>query len=632
MIFFARDWSGQANPDLLSAGRSLGLFAGHSADSFRDGFDYFAQLSGPRAKPRPSWRPATSPSNWPVLFHGWLDNAPAIATELGIPLGDDAYIYGAAVERWGDEADNHLVGTYAALVCCSSEVVRLARSPWSSRSLFYARHEGRLIVSSITRPIFAEGVAKRLRQDAIDAFMTFSLPDRDRSLFEGISVVPVNHVLHIRRDRVDRHQYYEPANIAPVHCSSDEEYIEAANALLADAVEASLKGAQFPGVTLSGGLDSAIVCDEIVRQREGRPTKSFTFTPLGDWDGFVPAHKFGNDEPYVREFARMHPQLETFFVDNRGKDFDYREAEWFLASDSFYPARVLSSVYFGLYETAREQGCDWLLFAGSGNMTMSNEAPWAYAEFLRRGQWKQLWRLAGAHINDDRPMWRRIASLGLLPNLPRQIRTTLRKWVHRGLGDPFSNAFIRTDSQLARDIEERRGLANIYSYGNLASRSDYIREVGQTTGMAAEMWEASEQIFGIRSRDVTAYRPLIEFCLGLPTRMFARDGETRWLARQMAKGRMPEAQRTNRLYGDHNTDWHARYSARLPELRQRVKALEDHPEIGQAIDHERMLAALDNWPRSTPRDAAEASLLRFTLPAVLTTANYLDFVSGRNRA
>lgn len=634
MFFFARQREAAALLNCERAATSLGLFAGNAASSASVGDDFFADLPIPRSRLQQGWRPPLSPSGWPVLFHGWIDNSDELIDLLKLPPTTGApELYGAAVERWGDSADERIKGSYASLVCLPDGDLRLARSPWGGRALFYWQQGKALVASSILRPMFAAGLPKRLRAGALEAMLTFDLQDPQESRFEGIHSLLAGTVMKVGPDGVRLHRYYDPMAIPKVRFRKDSDYVEAANALLSDAVRVALKGVERPAVTLSGGLDSALVCDEVLRQRGDRKITSITFGPLDEWDGSVPSHKFGDDRPAVREFASQHRDLDAIFVDNRGIDWDYREQERFLAGDGFYPGQTLGSVYYGLFEAAKLKNCDWLLFAGAGNTTLSNDAPWAIAEFLRTGRFIQAWNLAASRLNDSRSVTRRLLALGLIPNLPSRPRAFLRRIVHGPTGsDFFANYFLRSDSRIKGAVRSRTGEVTIYSDGDIPSREAFIRRRYAVSGIAGELWETDEQVFGIQSRDVLVYQPLIEFCFGLPTTQFAKDGETRRLARRMAIGRMPEAQRINRLYGEHNVDWHARLSARLPEIRTKVERIARHPELGDLIDTQLMFRLLDSWPDRTPDDPRIASLLRFALPSMISTAKYLDYLSGRNES
>jgi asparagine synthase (glutamine-hydrolysing) len=148
--------------------------------------------------------------------------------------------------------------------------------------------------------------------------------------------------------------------------------------------------------------------------------------------------------------------------------------------------------------------------------------------------------------------------------------------------------------------------------------------------MGAEQVHGYEQVFGLRFRDLAHYRPLIEFCFTIPDDQFVRSGVDRWLARRMARGLLPEAQRTERRYGMHNVDWHARLTPRLPELRACVERMAGQPAVARHIDLARARQLLDTWPEEDPGVSCAADQWRFTLPATVYMARFVDFVTGRN--
>ena len=632
MIFFARDGEGKSSQEFARAAASLGMFAGQPADSESCDGDFFAELPSPRAKARRGWRASRSPGGLPVLLCGWIDNAAELADCIGVTLGNHAEIYGAAVERWGDNADSRVIGSYSAVICLDDGSVRLSRSPWTSTSLFYYKNAGRLLACTIPRPLFAAGITKRLRHQAVDALLGMTLPDDTHSIFADVETVPHGTIVRIDRAGQRTLRWYDPLAVPTIRFRRDEDYLEAANSLLAEAAVKALAVRGKVGAMLSGGLDSSTVCDELLRQLPaGQRLTSFTFHPCPEWDGIVAAHNFGDDKPYVEAFAATHPSLDPVFIDNLGIAFDDRARQMFTACDAGYPGQVLGSVYHGVYDAAREHGCEWILGAGLGNMTFSTMAPWAYGEFLRNGKWRQLWQLAANRLNDPRPVWRRIAAHAVMPQLPATLRGRIRGIVHRhDQAQPFANPFLAAEGRLGHLRYNDNETGNIMTSDREESRQRYIVDKYAGAGIGGEVAQGVEQVFGIRLRDVTAYRPLIEFCFGLPTDQFVRNGETRWLARRMALGRMPDKQRTNRLYGRHNVDWHARLTPRLGDLRRQVEALAHHPDLGPLIDTDRLLVAIKNWPEHTPRNEIEAAKLRFFLPAVLYIARYVDQMTGRN--
>jgi asparagine synthase (glutamine-hydrolysing) len=136
----------------------------------------------------------------------------------------------------------------------------------------------------------------------------------------------------------------------------------------------------------------------------------------------------------------------------------------------------------------------------------------------------------------------------------------------------------------------------------------------------------------VAQRDPFAYRPLVEYCWGLPTRMFMRDGSMRWLAKELAKGIMPEAQRQNRLNGRWDADWHLRIGRRRADYLATLEQIERDERLGQMIDVPRLRKVLEDWPDSTDVQIRAYSTREFAVPRALLTARFIKYVEGRNTA
>lgn len=631
MFFFARscDDSQWIAPERAAA--SLGLFAGHAADSCRSGQDFFAELPAPRAAPRRGWRVARSAAGTSVLLLGVIDNRDELVAELGPSAGPEQ-LYAAAIERWGDAADRHIVGEYAALAVLPDGRVRMARSPWCGYPLFFHAGPHGLMAASIPRPLFAAGLPKRLRPGVIAHMLAFENFQGEQTHFEGIEQIRGGTVVTFEGGRRALHRFYDPAAIAPVRLRRDDDYVEAAGAMLREAVAKSLAPARKPGITLSGGLDSALACDVAVRQLPpGQRLSSFTFVPVDDWDGSTAPHLFGNDRPYVEQFLAAHPDVDPVFLDNADLAPDSFAAERMLAADIEHAGVGIGFVHYGVVRAACDAGCDWLLWGSLGNMTISGEAPWAPAAAFRRLRWDEVWRLARTRAGDPRPLWRRFIATGLMPNLPPALRGLVRRIKPAAQrGELIANPYLSAAGALADKREDR----NVDLAGSgidfFHSKERFVTSLYEAMTIGGEMALGMQQLFGVRGRDVYGYRPLIELCLGMPDDQFVRGGQRRLLARRLAQGRLPEAQRCELRHGDHVPDWHARMRRQLPRLRAEVQRIAADPALAGLIDTERMRRDLDQWPETAPTDMPTISRLRFALPAVLATRRYLDFVSGRN--
>jgi asparagine synthase (glutamine-hydrolysing) len=112
--------------------------------------------------------------------------------------------------------------------------------------------------------------------------------------------------------------------------------------------------------------------------------------------------------------------------------------------------------------------------------------------------------------------------------------------------------------------------------------------------------------------------------------MFLRDGEMRWLAKQLAKGIMPEAQRENRVNGRWDADWHLRIGRRRKQFLAEIDELSCDPRMATMLDLPRLRAALEDWPDKTPSDPQDYFTREFAVPRALLTARFIRHVERRN--
>lgn len=291
-------------------------------------------------------------------------------------------------------------------------------------------------------------------------------------------------------------------------------------------------------------------------------------------------------------------------------------------------------VMHGLFAGAAKQGCDVLLLAEWGNYTFSDKGNWGFVEYLLKGRWRQLWLALSRQPNAERSIVRRFFGRCIVPLLPnhlwQQLRSTLqpnRKFMldvmqplsaryrsHSGVQQRLDGAGIVHERYQPRS--RRHALGLLFQNGD--SESD-------------EIYQAFEQMYGVPQRDPMAYRPFVEFCFGLPVEIFMRDGTMRWLAKEMARGILPEEQRANRLNGRWDADWLLRIrrnrSGYLAEL-DRISANE---RLSAMLDVPRLRAALENLPEQTETDPQKFAGIEYAVPRGLLTARFINWVEGRNQ-
>ena len=569
-------------------------------------------------------------------FTGWIDNAAELSQALGLVGVNPATLYAAAVSRWDEDADRHVIGSYAATAVLADGSLHLARSPWDAPPLHYHTDLARTVASTLLRVLFAAGTERHVDWDRVVDELAYDYRSgEDNSWYRDVSLVPLGANVRIvgAERRVNR--WYRPPE--PMEPGGYEEEASVARALelLDEAASHALAWAGTPALALSGGLDSTLVGDALVRQLEnGKHLPAITFVPDRRWQGAVEPGTMGDERPLARLMAEAHPALDWHVASDDVGAYDRRAREIFAASETFAPGLANVGMYHNVYETARSLGADSLLTADFGNLTISDAGRAAYVEYAASGEWEQLVTLLRARSGDPRPLWRKLVALSLLPVLPRGLRALARRIAHPERAD--MEGLITALSPEARARQRARASAR----GTQSAWADFAydrnraetvkREWRDADGPGRDVDLAFEQLYGVRKRDVLAYRPLVEFCMRLPTRAFAWDGVERRLARLMGRGRVPEAIRTNRLHGQHNVDWHARMTPERSTMRAVLETAREHPFLGATLDIDRLIALLDDWPQEPDFSWENDWSRKLALPRALLAARFVGHAENRN--
>ncbi|HVR90145.1 MAG TPA: asparagine synthase-related protein [Novosphingobium sp.] len=623
---------------------TLGLFSGDGgAFSIGNGAFYAhaddlgsANRPGSR-QPRgtPPWAPTVSGTGQVILFKGWIDNAAELAAELGVAADNCARLYEAALERWTDGAEQRLIGHYCAIVDYPlDQSLRLSRSPLAAPPLHYFSDGPVLAAASVPRALLAMGLSQGLnRQKLVDTML--ANPTGSEGFVARTWRVGVGEVVYLDAHSRRTVRSFDPLAPRKLPRATLRDYVAEVDRLLDEAAAAALRSGSSPGVQLSGGLDSANVAARALRALpEPARLKSFTFGPLAEWRDPGSDCFFGDERTAVKAFAAMHPRLDPHFTDNSGRGFDSDLERLFLAMGTMPGGTAPAFAFRGLFALAREQGCDLLLASDLGNFTFSNTGSWAYGEFLRRGKWCQLIRALRGDPFATRPLLRRLISRAVIPHLPdRWWRAWKRRTGQSVTPDNVQVGFVRADIARQLDAVTRaRRAGTWYERDQYAWRSAMMRDqFARGDADSGDLIQGFEQVYGVKWRDVTAYRPLVEFCLGLPTEIFLHDGEQRWLARELGRGLMPEAQRSERRIGMQAADWHERLTPYLAEFRAEIARSREVPDVAEIVDLDRMERIIDDWPSRSTLDGDVVAGHAIGLMRALTAIRYIRFVTGSNQ-
>jgi asparagine synthase (glutamine-hydrolysing) len=127
--------------------------------------------------------------------------------------------------------------------------------------------------------------------------------------------------------------------------------------------------------------------------------------------------------------------------------------------------------------------------------------------------------------------------------------------------------------------------------------------------------------WNIDVRDPMADRRLVEFCLRVPLREYARGGTTRSLARSALRGRIPEKVRHARERGLQSPHWFAMLSAAHGEAARLLDEISGCAAAGRLIDLPKARRLVESWPQD---EEGEGPLLyRFGLLRGLSAGAFI---------
>jgi asparagine synthase (glutamine-hydrolysing) len=425
----------------------------------------------------------------------------------------------------GDRLVHALRGMFAfAIWDVRRQHLLLARDRLGIKPLYYWERPGGLAFASELRAFLAlETFSARIDRSALGEYLALGYVPDPLCIFEGVKKLSPGHILSWDRERGSRlDRYWSPAGSETPNVD-EWEAIEEVQRLLADAVRCHLAADVPLGAFLSGGLDSSSVVALMGRQMD-RPVRTFSI-------GFEEPEF--NEAPAAAAAARAlgteHRELivrpdADVLVEDLVRCFDEP-----FADSSALPTYLVARL-------AREDVT--VALSGDGGDELFGGYT-RYAEVLRRGELRPTaLRHAIGHVARRLPH----ASPGRnrLLDLARTRRGRYAATVAGALavrdggvalpllasgGGTLDVLLDRWFDQLpSRDFATQMMLVDTMSYlpGDILTKVD-------RTSMAVSL-EARVPLLDHR---------LVEFVVGLPSRLKIRDGTGKWILRQAIAGLVP---------------------------------------------------------------------------------------------
>jgi asparagine synthase (glutamine-hydrolysing) len=136
--------------------------------------------------------------------------------------------------------------------------------------------------------------------------------------------------------------------------------------------------------------------------------------------------------------------------------------------------------------------------------------------------------------------------------------------------------------------------------------------------------------WGIDTRDPTADRRLIEFCLSVPMEQILRGGKLRALARRALSDRLPADVLNEPRRGYQAADWHEGLTKGRNALALEVQRLEECKPAARLLDLRRMRRLVEDWPTAGWESDVVRIPYRLALLRGISVGHFLRKASGSN--
>ena len=456
-----------------------------------------------------------------VVADARIDAREDLLTKLGssklpeTPSDPDLIL--AAWSMWGEACPQHLLGDYAFVVFDrSSGQMFCARDHVGARPFFYSEGDGWIACASDPALLLAlPGVDDRLDDDVV---LTRLLARRyvpvERTWHRGIRNLPWGHAMMAGSAPIRKWRYWKPGPRGRIRLAAPEDYALHLRKLVEAAVEDRLRDSQRIGLHLSGGLDSTAIAAIAVP----RLLKSGAAEPIGfSW------HRRDADAAEETEPAWSESVKSALNIDLHAVPPKVDVLHELLRRDVTRhpdPRNLINELPVQL--AAERLGVDVILSGWGGDQGASFEGRGYRMELFAKGRWIRLWRdLESATVKGKVRQFALVAWA--------LAGETLRQ---EGDGPPngFASTALRRRAQFlpqrtVRKSSVRRTMSDLFDVGAIQSRLD--------------TWSASGLRHGIEYRYPLLDRRVLEFVYSIPTDLFVRGGQKRWLMRAAMDDLLP---------------------------------------------------------------------------------------------
>lgn len=518
------------------------------------GLAYLAMYSTPESVRE--WQPLFNSRRDRVLVaDARIDNRPELIQTLHDRevLQDkdptDADLILAAYKYWGEACAEQIIGDFAFVIWdIPGQKLFCARDPFGIRLLYY-NFDGCTFrfATDIDQIMADEHVSRNLDGFAFSDFITINRREHARTLFAAVQSVWPGRCIVVERGQARGWRYWNPDRNPPIHCKTEDEYIQVYRQLLFRAVSDRLRSQKKKiALMVSGGLDSssiAAIAQHLYTSGQ-TATQPLAFTNIIEYPTECNESEFSS-------LLAKETGIELHVLPNVLESRLQQQQPFCPPMNT--PAAGQSEIQQGLFEPISSHNCD-LVMTGDGGDLLFTPAQVQPHDHIRSLRWRQAWPWMLAYRQQGQT-WPEILRIFFFwPFLPPRFKfwlehklTTLRSgyipaWVQPGLirqAHTYERLFQQ--SYPCRFPEKARQ----YQY------EVYISKIIQAP--ATTIYQTLAPKAGLGAAYPLLDRRLMDFLISIPLHLQARPGmeNTRWILRQAMSGILPEKirQRQGKTFG-----------------------------------------------------------------------------------
>ena len=515
---------------------------------------------------------------------GILDNRAELGPALSLDQSQlettrDCELMHLAFQRWGRDSVHQLLGDYVwAYWDPVRSLLTLGRDHSGNSALFFSCCKGLLAFSTSHHAL--EGlawVAPALDPLSLAATIANFNPLRAQTIRKDIQVMPPAYTATWRGREVRLQRFWFPEDTQLWTGQSEDTYCEALLAGIRDAAGRMYSRAKSPALTLSAGLDSGALAWAWTQTTAHRADlATYCATPLFDTQANWPAGFIANEFPQAQAMASVLGLPAPICV--KAENWDPLRGIDYMLQANLEPSVGVGNMYWiaALLDSVSRNGHDLLMTGQQGNGTISwYGRPWTRS--LRDLAFQRSLAFALRH-----KMVRPLLRLGMANTFHRFTRG-LEPWLE------FTLLQEKKARQLHfREFVSQTGFDSQYVYFGNDARIPRFHVIEPGRNRVGLRWAERGHFHGIRIRDATASKDLVELCLSIPDAVWSGPrGSERWLIREAMTGKLPREVTNQLTRGRQSADLFQRLQNQGSEVSRILEVLSLQDEVCDYLNIEK---------------------------------------------